>query len=511
MNKYREMTKQILRTGASCNAVALSRGVSHHTVRRHRDIALAHGLTVADVEIMTDSQYAEMFYPGRKRPFKIHPIWIEEAEYRSKGYNLLECHQRYVDNVGEKNAIAYSTYCDGMREYDRSQVVIFRHNHVAGYAMQTDFAGYRPEGEEDKSKRKFQLFVAVLPASNKLFANVVRSQSTTDHIEAYIAAIEYFGGVTEVVIPDNLKAAILERPKGKPHVPNPQFLCLSDHYGFLIMPARVRKPQDKSAVENAVKLVQRIVRLRLNNQPLLKLSEINRIVAEVVEQLNDRKMKRGNESRNERFERIERAALKPLPAQRPQFLDPPVERRIQPDHHVAFDKANYSVPHRLTGKLVLIRASSAVVEIRYDGQIVAVHPRSYEAGAYVTVDLHRPDNHLAWLNRDFDNWRQNLGEDVGLLVDTTIDHARSKMRERERIIARYNRLTQLYGHDRFAKAVAFARSANALTFANVTNILRNGIDVQDVQPVRPAKPIEAKSNIRGANYFTRDFVAGDAA
>ncbi len=511
MQKYKEMTKLALSTGASCNAIANSRGVSHHTTRRHLDIALAHNFTEADIEAMTDSEYAALFFPGRMRSDKIHPIWSEEADYRTKGYNLLECHERYVENVGKDKAIAYSTYCDGMRAYDRSQVVIFRHNHVAGYAMQTDFAGYRPEGEEDGTKRKFQLFVAVLPASNKIFATVVRSQSTNDHIEANIAALEFFGGVPVVVVTDNLKAAIAARPKGKPHVPNQQYLCFSDQYGFLIMPARVRKPQDKSSVEIAVKLVQRILRLRLNNQPLLKLVDINRILAEIVDQLNSRKMKRGNESRNERFERLEKDALRPLPAERPQFLELPVERRVQPDHHIAFDKANYSVPHRLTGKAVSVRASSAVVEIRYDGQVVAIHPRSYEEGAYVTVDLHRPDNHLAWLNRDFDSWRQCLGEDVGLLVDKAMEKARGSTRERERIVARYNRLVRQYGEDRFAKAVAFARSADALTFTNVTNILHNGMEAQDRQPVQDAKPIAANSNVRGADYFIRDFAEGESA
>lgn len=504
MQNFREMTKQSIASTSSCNAIARSRGVSHHTVRRHRDVAIANNLTTADIDAMTDTQYRQMFDSRTRSREKTLPKWAEEAEFRAKGHNLIECHARYANGLDNQAALSYSSYCEGMRNYDRSQVVIFRHNHAGGHAMQTDFAGYRPEGLEAKAKRKFELFVAVLPASHRLFGIAVRSQSTSDHIEANIAALEYFGGVPEVVIQDNLKAAVIARPRGGAPVINPAFLAFADYYGMRVEPTRVRRPQDKAAVEVAVKLIQRLLRLRLLSQPLLKLSDINIVLLEIIEQLNSRTMKRGNESRNQRFERIDKPALRSLPADRLQFIELPVERRVQPDHHVGFCRVHYSVPYRLTGKMVSVRSSSTIVEIRFDGQIVAIHPRCHEDGKYVTVDLHRPDDHVAWLGRDFDQWRVSLAPSVCALVDIAIVGSGNQKREHERVIARVRRLTRLYGEERFLKAVAMARATNAFSFRNVANILRYRRDIVfDPQP-KVAIPIRATTNVRGSEYFVRD-------
>ena len=121
---------------------------------------------------------------------------IRDSRYLEKGYNLTEAHARYIDNVGIESGLKYSAYCEQIRNYKRSQKLVFRHLHQPGYAMQIDFAGYRPVGIENGEIKKFQLFVAVLPASLKLAAVVVRTQSTSDHIEANIHALEDFGGVT---------------------------------------------------------------------------------------------------------------------------------------------------------------------------------------------------------------------------------------------------------------------------------------------------------------------------
>ncbi len=504
MREYKELTKQALRIDVSCNAIALSRGVSHHTVRRARDMAIACGLTEASIDAMSDSAFATIMYPRKKQHNKIYPDWAEEAEYRAKGYNLLECHARYVEREGQENAIGYSRYCEGMRDFGRSQAVIFRHNHPAGYAIQTDFAGYRPKGLENGVAKKFELFVAVLPLSSYVFALATRSQSTGDHIEANIAAVEYFGGVSEVVIQDNLKAAIIARPKRAAPIINPAFLAFADYYGMRVEPTRVRHPKDKAAVEISVKLVQRFLKLRLSSQPLMRLHEINIILADIVDMLNARVMRRGGESRHQRFVRLEQAALRPLPAQRLQFIELPVERRVKHDHHVSLDKVHYSVPHRLTDKIVSVRASSKVVEIRHDGQIVAVHPRSYAVDEFVTVDAHRPEGHLAYITMSFDKWRTSLNPKVDVLVTVAMAETLNEKRERTRIMDKVRRLLRLYGEGRLITAIAIATKADALTIKNVGNLLHNNRDAANDTATGTPRGIDPQSNVRGAGYFDRD-------
>jgi hypothetical protein len=382
---------------------------------------------------------------------------------------------------------------------------VFRHNHIAGLTMQTDFAGYRPQGIEENCERKFELFLATLPASHYCFAVCVRSQSTLDHIEAYIAALEFFGGAPEILVTDNLKAAVIARPRRSAAVINPVMMCAADYYNMRVEPTRVRRPKDKAAVEVAVKLVQRLLRLRLRRQPLLPLSDINRILAEIIEQLNQKKMRRGNESRRERFERLDRPALQPLPAERLQFMELPVNRRVQTDHHIPFSKSYYSVPHSLVGKWVSVRSSSALVEIRFDGHVVAIHRRSYQEGDYVTLDIHRPENHIAWINHDFDSWRNGLDDNIKALVDSALLLTHSERREKQRLIERIRCLTREYGKERLANASRLARSEDALSFKHVRNMLKNKIDLLGEPRANSSSPIRAKANVRGADYFARDF------
>jgi transposase len=504
MQKYRDMLKICLRDNASCNAIAKSRGISHHTVRRWRDIAHENKLTALQLDAMTDTQLRAVFYPNRGATLKIQPDYARESEYRTKGYNLLECHAHYTEQVGERAAISYSYYCQGMRGYERTKAVIFRHTHPAGYAMQTDFAGYRPEGLEQGSKRKFELFLAVLPLSHYTFACVVRTQSTGDHIEANIAAFEFFGGAPEIVVPDNLKAAVISRPHHGPPVANDAFMGCMDYYGVRIEPARVRHPKDKAAVEIAVKLVQRVLRLRLKAQPLMQLHDINIIVSQIVAALNAKIMRRGAESRLQRFDRLERDTLQPLPPERMQFTGPPVERRVQTDHHISFDKVYYSVPRRLTGKAVTVRASSKVIEIRHDGQIVAIHPRCYKQEEFVTVDAHRPSDHRAYLDISFETWRNALPPAINVLVTAAILASPPEHREQQRIMERVRRLIRLYGTDRLKAAIATAKKADALTIKNVGNILQNRLDAVGSSETKILKPTKPKSNVRGADYYKRD-------
>jgi transposase len=394
MNRYKEMLKQAVRGKASCNAIAINRGFSHHTVRRWRDVAISLKLTEEAIDAMKDSELAKLFRSGRQVLSKAEPNSEYVETQLAQGYNLSECHQSYVESVGEAEAFAYSTFCQFIRQSQSTKAAVFRHNHIAGLTMQTDFAGYRPQGIEENCERKFELFLATLPASHYCFAFCVRSQSTLDHIEAYIAALEFFGGAPEILVTDNLKAAVIARPRRAAPVINPVMMCAADYYNMRVEPTRVRRPKDKAAVEVAVKLVQRLLRLRLRRQPLLPLSDINRILAEIIEQLNQKKMRRGNESRRDRFERLDRPALQPLPTERLQFVELPVNRRVQTDHHIPFSKSYYSVPYSLVGKLISVRSSSALVEIRFDGHVVAIHRRSYQEGDYVTLDIHRPENHM---------------------------------------------------------------------------------------------------------------------
>lgn len=508
MENYRKMLIHISQGKASCNAIAKSRGISAATVRRAKKLLEEAALTEIEIVEMLDSELRVIFYPkSQPRAFE-YPDYDDELRYIEKGYNLGEAHARYIDNVGVEAGLKYSAYCERIRNFKRSKKLVFRHTHQPGYAMQIDFAGYTPIGIENGAPKKFQLFIAVLPASLKISAIVVRSQSTADHIEANIHAIDDFGGVPERVVCDNLKAAVIRPGFNGGSIINPAFLAFADYYGMMVTPARVRRPQDKALVEISVKLVQRLLRLRLLAMPKLGLSDINKVLQLIVIALNERPMKRLGETREERFERLEKSVLMKLPAQRLEFFALPVERRVPPDYHIPFDKVHYSVPSQLVGKMVSVRASSMKVEIRYDGQPAALHVRSRAFHQYVTLDEHRTENHTRYVQYKFDDWRESLPPVIQGLVDNEINGSNNS-RNRSRLMERIKKTIREYSIERLIKACDLALCNDALYFKHVKNLLKNNLEGRVPESQGKQMPaIKPQKNIRGSGYFGPD-LAGD--
>ena len=393
MDPQRAILKLIFTTKMTPSKIARVRGKSHNTVISLRDRAVAQNLTLERMNDLKDSELYKLLFPGSQDQGFIYPVWEDEIAFMETDYNKTEAHARYQNEVGIENAISYSTYCKKLKRYLGTLRKVFRHIHQPGYAMQIDFAGYAPYGLENGEKTKFQLFVAVLPLSNLTAAFIVRSQKIADHNAAIIHSMEYFGGVPEVVVSDNLKAAVI-RWNGK-HGPiiNRSFLDLGDYYGFFPKPTRVASPKDKASVENSVKYVQRLLRQILRNQPLMTLGNMRIVLAEVIRTINNRKMQRRGKTRFERFHQLEKSFLMPLPQERKIYMDPPRMQNVKSDYHVPFDKSYYSVPHRLTGLDVSVRANAESIEISYDGQVVAMHQRSYSEYDYLTQDSHRHPNH----------------------------------------------------------------------------------------------------------------------
>ena len=159
---------------------------------------------------------------------------------------------------------------------------------------------------------------------------------------------------------------------------------LADHYGFVVLPARVRKPRDKAKVEVAVQIVCRYVLGRLRNRRFFSLDELNAAVRDCVTAINAKVMQRLGKSRNELFATLDRPALKPLPAERYQYAE---WKRctVAPDYHVEVDGHYYSVPYRLLRESVDVRFTAATVEVLHKGRRVASHVRSHLEHKHTTT------------------------------------------------------------------------------------------------------------------------------
>ena len=233
--------------------------------------------------------------------------------------------------------------------------------------------------------------MAVLGASNFTFAEATRTQGGIDWIASHTRAVAYFGGATEAYVCDQLRAGVTTPCRYEPGVQR-TYEEWATHHGAVVLPARAGHPRDKAKVEVGVRVAQRWILARLRNERHFSLEALNDRIAELLEDLNRRQMRVYRTSRREMYERVDRPALRPLPATRFTYAEWKAAR-VNVDYHVEVDGHYYSVPYRHLGDHVEVRLAAATVEVILDGQRIASHPRSFQRGRHTTVADHMPVAH----------------------------------------------------------------------------------------------------------------------
>jgi transposase len=222
-----------------------------------------------------------------------------------------------------------------------------RQVHIAGERLFVDFAGHTMEVIDAATGeiQRAEIFVAVLGASSFIYAEATASQALADWIGAHVNALTALGGVPRQTVSDNLKAGITTACFYEPTV-NRTYADMAAHYRTAIIPTRPYKPRDKAKVEVGVQVVQRWILARLRNRRFFSLSELNRAIRELVDQLNDRPMRGWGTTRRALFEQLDRPALSALPPTPYEYAD--WKRcRVNLDYHIEIAKHFYSVPFRL--------------------------------------------------------------------------------------------------------------------------------------------------------------------
>ena len=203
-------------------------------------------------------------------------------ELRRKGVTLLLLWEEYKE--GHPEGLQYSQYCEHYRRWAAQLKPSMRQVHRAGERCFVDYAGQTVPVVDPRTgeERTAQVFVAVLGASHYCYAEATWTQSLPDWIGSHGRALRYFGGVPELLVPDNLASGVTRAHRNEPAL-NPTYRDMATHYGTAILPARVRKPRDKATVETAVQLVERWILARLRHRQFFSLAELNTEVARLLE------------------------------------------------------------------------------------------------------------------------------------------------------------------------------------------------------------------------------------
>jgi transposase len=323
-----------------------------------------------------------------------------------------------------------------------------------------------------------------------------------DFIGSHVRALAFLGGVPRLLVPDQLRSGVRAPCSYEPGIQR-TYEELAQHYGTAVLPARAGRPRDKAKVEVGVLVAQRWVLARLRNQTFFSLAELNERIAELCEQLNDRQMRLYGESRRQLFERIERAALGPLPAERFECSEWK-EVRVNIDYHVEVYRHMYSAPHHLLHEKLDARITASTVELFLRGQRISSHARSHVRGRHTTKPEHMPashQKHSQWSPSRLIAWGTTIGQSTALLVERIIT-ARQHPEHGYRSCLGVLRLSKRYGAARLEAACARALRVNALSYKHVESTLKHGLDQLPLHDDdRPATVGLSHPNVRGRDYY----------
>ena len=348
MRQIIEVLRLKYEAGLSHERIARACGLSKGVVGKYVNLAQAHDVTWPLPEDVDEVRLEALLFPAKTPPARFaEPDYFQvHQELKTKGVTLQLLWAEYVERHGDK-ARRYSQFCHHYRLWRGRQRRSMRQVHRAGEKIFIDYCGPtvpvvdRSSGE----MRKAQVFVAVLGASSYTFAEATWSQSLPDWIASHQRMLAFYGGVAELLVPDNLKAAVTKADRYTPQI-NETYAELAAHYQTAVLPARPYKPKDKAKAEAAVLLVERWILARLRHRMFFSLAELNTAIADLLPALNQRPFQGRSESRQSLFEALDRPALRPLPATPYVYAE---WRKARPgiDYHIEIDKRLYSVPHAL--------------------------------------------------------------------------------------------------------------------------------------------------------------------
>jgi transposase len=257
----------------------------------------------------------------------------------------------------------YSQFCELYRRWARKIDVILRQEHRAGEKMFVDHVGQTvPVVNQGTGEvRQASIFVAVLGASNYTYAEATWKRDVACWIGSHSRAVEFYAGVPSVTVPDNWKAGVKDPCYYEPDL-NPTYRDWADHYGTVVIPARVRKPRDKAKVEAGVLIVERWILAALRHHTFFSLANLNQSIRELLTGLNNRKFRKLNTTRAQLFEALEKPALKPLPSEPFHFAEWKTVR-VNIDYHVEIHGHYYSVPYQYVHEELEAHISESSIEI----------------------------------------------------------------------------------------------------------------------------------------------------
>ncbi len=485
MKKISEVLRFHFKLELSVRQSASAANVSRQTASNYRNRFNEIALNIDEFLQLNEAQQEQLFYPRQSKtinPSKVMPDcnYIHN-ELKKKKVTMALLHDEYKENNPD-NYYGYSQFREYYARYKKVLNPSMKQVHLAGDKVFVDYSGltipiYNSKTGEATAS---QIFVAVLGASGYTYVHATYSQKQRDFILSHTLAYDFFGGCPRIVVPDNLKSAVIKNNKYG-IVINEAYLALARHYSMAVQPARPYKPKDKSKAEQGVQAIQRWILARFRNRKFFNVDELNDAISVLLDTYNNKIIKRFGKSRIQLFEELDQPALQLIPANKYIYREFKI-CTVTHNYHIWLEKCEYSVPFKYLHHKVESRYSSKTVEIYYKGKLIASHPKLHFKGDVSTQTEHMPKSHeyqsLKTNPGSYLNWASNIGINTVTWVKKEfekVEHAPNVYSKLNAILT----LAKTYGKYELDLAIGYASIHNLTNTASVKSILDKKLYLQN--------------------------------
>ena len=400
MTNYKEILR-LHSLGINNTRIAESCGCARSTVISTLQRADTLGINWSNIQGLSEQDVSKKLYPRTTegRQYRMPDYEQIHKEMQKSGVTLSLLWVEYCEQCRAAGELPYQStqFNKYYADYVHKTKATMHLNRKPGETMQVDWAG-DTMGIVDTDTGELipaYLFVSVLPYSGYAYAEAFLDEKQEAWINAHVNAYRFYSGVTRILVPDNLKTGVIKNTKNET-VLNRSYREMAEHYGTAVIPARPRTPKDKAFVEGSVGVVSTWIIAALRNRQFFSLAELNEAVSERLYEFNHKPFQKKEGSRAAAFEE-EKPFLLPLPAV-PFELAMWKVATVQYSYHISVDKQNYSVPYEYIKQKVDVRLTSHTVEVFFEGNRIASHPRLYgRPNQYSTLEMHMPPDHQKYL------------------------------------------------------------------------------------------------------------------
>ena len=485
-------------------------GVSRSSVSSYLKIYEALDMDIEVVLKLSDAELRGLFVKKRSTAPKkdlsvIHPNWAEVREELSrKGMTRLLLWEELKSK--EPSLYSYSQFNRHYAKYLKKVNPSMRQVHYAGDKLFIDYSGLTMPivNQESGEVSKAQIFVSVLGASGYTFVHATLTQSSKDFIASHVHAFAFYGAVPNILVPDNLKAAVTSHKRGVVKL-NESYEDMARHYGIVVEPARPYKPQDKSKVELGVKAIQRWILMRLRHRTFFCIDELNEHIGILLDAYNNKVIKRLGKSRRALFVALDLPMLHPLRANN--YIYRQFKRAtVGIDYHIELEGSGYSVPYKYLGHKVDISYSDNAVLISLDGEVIAHHPRVYERYHDSPLLEHMPKSHQyqyeKWNPKRILTWANTIGVHTTALMESIMEKRSHPARGYKSCMAILS-FSKTYGNDALEMTAKVAVESASHKVASIESMLKTkSYLLHQEKDYANNSYLNTHENIRGSQYYT---------